>query len=183
MGVRRALSLRYDRVLAGSEREALASVLLSLAVTPTSWSLARPLERTYLRCEYEGETPAAAALAPTGCARLDAPPLVVLDVIPAGGAGLAALEHALAGAGRPLGIVSCERTATGLVVELEDEVTPLDLVVALVDAELRGRPRRIVPLIPFEDAVLARFAGARLGLDGLDASRLIETYAEPLLRA
>lgn len=181
--MRRALSLRYDRVLAGSEREALASVLISLAVTPTSWSLATQLERTYLRCEYEGEVPAAASLAPTGCACLHAPPLVVLEVIPAGGAGLAALEQALGGAGRPLGIVSCERSEIGLVVELEDAVTPLDLVVALVDAELRGRPRRIVPLMPLEDGVLARFAGARLSVDGLDASSLIETHAEPLLRA
>jgi hypothetical protein len=179
--VRRALSLRFDRALAGSEREAVASLLVSLAATPTSWALAGSPARTYVRCEAAPE--AEGALAQAGAARIDVPPLVVLEIIPEGGAGLAALEGALGGPGRPRTIVSCERTAAGLLVELESEANALDLAVAVIDAELRGRARRIVPLLPLEDEVLARFVAARLGAPGFGASRIIETHAEALLGA
>jgi hypothetical protein len=152
-------------------------------VAPTSWVLAASLARTYARCEVAAEAEdAIARLGPAGPARVDLPPLVVLQIVPEGAAALAALAEALGGEGRPRGIVSCERAAPALVVELDSDVTSLDLVVALIDAELRGRPRRIVPLLPLEDDVLARFAAARLGAAAFGASRIIETHSEALLR-
>jgi hypothetical protein len=156
--------------------------LLSCAVTPTSWKVAESVGRTYLRCELEGSPDATPLLEEAGAARVDVPPLVVLEIVPVAGIGLAALGEALGGRGRPLGIVSCTRAASSLIVELNERVSSLDLVVALTDSELRGNARRIAPLLPLEDEVLARFAGARLGAPELDAASMIETYTEPLLR-
>jgi hypothetical protein len=170
-------------MLAGSERERHASLLLSLAVTPTCWGLAEGLAWTYARCATELDEPEARArLAPAEPSRIDFPPLAVLEIAPAGGSGLAALEAALGGPGRPSGVSSCRRAGGTLVVEFDAAVSSLDLVVTLIDVELRGTARRIVPLLPLEDEVLARFASARLGAPSFGASRIIETYAEALLR-
>jgi hypothetical protein len=153
-------------------------------VTPTSWGITRSFSRTYVRCEAAAGAEVAIALSSgAGAARIDTPPLVVLEIIPAGGAGLAALGEALGGPGRPRGIVSCERAASALIVEVDADVSSLDLVVALADAELRGRPRRIVPILPLEDEVLARFAALRLGAREFGANRLIETHLRTLSRA
>ena len=56
----------------------------------------------------------------------------------------------------------------------------LRLVLDLIDVETSGA-RRIRPLLPLGDAALAALAAATLGIPDLDASRLIETFAEPLL--
>jgi hypothetical protein len=170
-------------MLAESERDALASLLLSLGAAPTFWAPAPPVARTYVRCEVETEPgDASTRLAAAGAARIDLPPLAVLEIAPAGGAGLARLAAALGGPGRPGGIISCERTAATLLIELDTARSSLDLAVALIDAELGGRERRIVPLLPLEDEVLARFAAARLGAPSFGANRIIETHAEALLR-
>lgn len=181
--MRRVLSLRFDRTFAQSEQDALASLLLSLAVTPTSWGLTGTFSRTYVRCEAAEAEAAIGRLSAAGASRIDVPPLVVLEICPAGGSGLAALGAALGGPGRPRGIVSCERAASALLVELDANVSSLDLVVAVADAELRGTPRRIVPLLPLEDEVLAHFSALRLGAPEFGASRLIETHLGTLSRA
>jgi hypothetical protein len=170
-------------MLAESERDALASLLLSLGAAPTFWATAPSVARTYVRCEVEAEPgDAAARLAAADAVRIDLPPLAVLEISPAGGAGLAALAAALGGRGRPVGVVSCERTPTTLVIELDTGHGALDLAVAAIDAELGGTERRIVPILPLEDEVLARFAAVRLGSPAFGADRIIETHAEALLR-
>jgi hypothetical protein len=94
---------------------------------------------------------------------------------------LVALEAALGGPGRPAGIARAARDGDAVAVRC-DSATPLATVVAVIDAVLARAPGRRIELAePLDDAELAAFAGAMLGEPGLDASRVIETYLEPLL--
>ena len=110
------------------------------------------------------------------------PPLAVLRVAPDAPRRLAALSEALGGPGRPAGVCELRAEASALVVEIDARRTPLALVLALIDAELENAPgRTIEPLVILDDGALAAFAGDLLGEPSLDASRLIETFLEPLL--
>ena len=50
-----------------------------------------------------------------------------------------------------------------------------------VDIETGARERRIEPVLPLEDDVLASFAGSVLGEPSLDATRILEPYVEAIL--
>ncbi len=176
----RFASVRYDGVLDPSERDETVRALRSTGADVTSWNVAAG--RTYAGVRF----PAGAAERTTAhlrsAARVDEPPLAVLRVEPADARTLPALQHALGGPGRPAGVVDVRRDGErALVVELDWRTTAPALLLAAIDVELATAPgRRILPLIAFDDAVLAAFAGAALGEPDLDASRLIETYLEPL---
>jgi hypothetical protein len=179
----RFASVRYDGVLGPSERDETVRSLRSTGVDVTSWNVAAG--RTYFRARLAaGAEPA--ALASRGAAvRVDVPPLAILRVRPLWPAALPGVRNALAGAGRPAGMVEVRPDGAGaLVVEFDCRGTAPALVVALIDAELKAAPgRRIEPLLPLEDDVLAALAGALLAEPAIDGSRLIETYLEPLLQA
>jgi hypothetical protein len=176
--LKRFASLRYDGVLAPREREKMARSLASAGVAVTSWNAAAG--RTYARVALAGSPTSAAELP----GRIDEPPLTVLRLIPDTPPDLARVRDALGGPGRPLGVVDARLDDGTLVVELDTSLTPLALLVAVVDVALGGAARRrIEPLLPLDDATLTAFAGALLGEPELDSSRLIETHLEPLIGA
>lgn len=176
--MKRLASVRYDGVLAPREREEAARSLASAGAEVTSWNAAAG--QTYAHVVFKAEAP----LDFQTSGRLDEPPLTVLRVIPGARADLAIVHDALAGPGRPAGVVDARLDDRALVVELDASRTPLALLVAVVDVALGGAPgRRIAPLLPLDDATLSAFAGAVLGEPDLDPSRLIETHLEPLTGA
>ena len=68
-----------------------------------------------------------------------------------------------------------------ILVELQ-QGPALRLVLDLIDVELARAPgRTVTPLLPLSDETLAVLAAATLGVPELDATRLIETFSEPLL--
>ena len=176
--MKRFASLRYDGVLAPRERDETTRSLASAGIAVTSWNAASG--RTYARVTLPASLSSATELP----GRIDEPPLVVLRVIPDAPPGLALVHDALAGPGRPLGVVDARLDDDTLVVELDASRTPLALLVAVVDIALgAAAKRRIEPLLPLDDATLSAFAGALLGEPDLDSSRLIETHLEPLIGA
>jgi hypothetical protein len=179
----RFASVRYDGVLGPRERDDTVRSLRSTGADVTSWNVAGG--RTYSRVRLESAGEAAALALLRRDARVDVPALAVLRIEPLWPHTLPALFDALGGPGGPAGVVDVRPDgASALVVELECRTTAPALLIALIDVELRAAPgRRIVPLIAFDDDVLAAFAGAMLHEPSLDSSRLIETYLEPLLRA
>jgi hypothetical protein len=178
-----SLSVRFDSVLGEDERAEVVTRLNSHGARLASWKPHQGAVRTYARAEYRGASPAQALSASFPGARVDDPPLVVIEVVPDDPESLGALLLALAGPAAPAGIVAALAAGPAIVVELDDTQTSLALVVDLVDVELAlGAPgRRIHPLIGLSDRTLARFAGALLATPQLDETRLVETYAEPLL--
>ncbi len=178
----RFASVRYDGVLGPRERDDTVRSLRSTGADVTSWNVAAG--RTYSRVRLESAGEAAALALLRRDARVDVPALGVLRVEPLWSHTVPALFDALSGPGGPAGIVDVRPDgAAALIVELDCRITPPALVLALIDVELRTAPgRRIVPLLAFDDDVLTAFAGTLLHEPGLDGSRLIETYVEPLLR-
>ncbi len=178
----RFASVRYDGVLGPRERDETVRSLGSTGADVTSWNVAGGRTYSRVRLEPAGETAALAFLRRD--ARVDVPALAVLRVEPLWPSTLPALFDALGGPGRPAGVVDVRPDGdSALIVELDCRTTAPALLLALIDVELRAAPgRRIVPLLPFDDDVLATFAGAMLHEPNLDRSRLIETYLEPLLR-
>jgi hypothetical protein len=113
----------------------------------------------------------------------DGPAPIVLEIVPQHAERLPALLEALGGPGRPAGIVAVEQRGAALRVELDERLTPLRFLVDLVDLELAHAPgRRITPLLPLADESLAAFAAATLAAPEISASRLVESFVEPLLR-
>ena len=167
--MKRFASVRFDGVLDANERDEVTRAYRSAGTTVTSW--ATSATRSY----------ATLAFAPNSG---DVPPaLAVLRVTPSASRGLVALD-ALNGAGRPVGISDVYCDGEAIVIEFDPNRSPLSLVVAVVDAELAATPgRTIEALVPLDDATYAAYAGFLLGDPALDASRLIETYLEPLLVA
>jgi hypothetical protein len=156
----------------------MARTLRSSGAEVTSWNAAAG--RTYANVVFSPD--ARFASDPPSSAQVNAPPLFVARITPVDATRLPALEDALAGAGRPAGILATHREPDSLVIELDQVRTPLALVLALIDVETGpGSARRIEPLLPLDDAALTALGAALLGEPQLDTTRLIETYIEPML--
>ncbi len=178
--MKRFASVIFDGVLASCEREDRTRVLGSLGATVTSWNASA--RQTYASAEL---APAAdcATIARATHAYVDEPALVVLRVVPRFADRSGALLDAFAGAGSPMGVRDARIDDNGAIVIAIDATQTAPLVaLALIDVETGGPSfRRIEPLVAFSDATLAAFAGAFLREPTIDASRIIETFLEPLL--
>jgi hypothetical protein len=177
----RSVSVRIEGVLAAREREEISRTITSLGGRVVSLNVLPNSHRTYGLFALPGGYDASALARGVGACRVDDPALVVLEIFPENRSFLDPLTHALGGAGRPIGITDATRTENGLLLELDAARTPLSLLIDLVDTELEyARGRRIVSLLPLDDAVLTSAARDLLGDPAIDVSRLIETYTESL---
>jgi hypothetical protein len=182
--VNRSASVRFDGVLAEEEREAASQRVSSFGARLLALRAHEGLRRTYGLLELDERCDVAAISSVLAGVQLHEPPLAILEIVPDHQRRLPALAHALAGNGRPAGIVEASATAHSVVLEVNVAKTPLSLVLDIVDCELETAPgRRIVPLIPLSDELLAAFARDLLNDPALDVSRLIETYTEPMLQS
>ncbi len=180
--VQGSLSVRFDAVLGDGERSRFAAALDSQRARLVSWKPWPPAGRTYARIAYGGDRPRVEDLASPPPSAVDDPALLVLAIEPADPRACPRLAAALGGDGRPAGVVSAEEVEAAVLVEFDPRLTPLSLVVDVIDAELAHAPgRRIVPLIALDDDVLAEFAAATLAEPAIDRTRILETYLEPLL--
>jgi hypothetical protein len=179
--VERSASARFEHVLAPSERAAAVAALDSAGAKVTSWGTART-GRDYARLALSSAADIERVRAAID-GRVDEPALTVLDIVPREPERLAALLRALAGPGRPAGIIEASPGTGAICVELDERTTPLRLVVDIVDLELARVPgRSIAPVLPLGDESLTAFAAATLAAPEIDQSRLVETYLDPLLR-
>ncbi|MDQ2907888.1 MAG: hypothetical protein M3R44_00885 [Candidatus Eremiobacteraeota bacterium] len=182
--MKRYASVRFAGALDDAERGSAERLLRSAQARVTSWKATA--SRTYALLELGPSGDAVSAVAELLIdrferARIDAPPLLVLNVRPAHAGALGRLTDALGGPGRPAGIIDVTADDDALLVELDSRRTPLALVVALIDVELAVQPgRTIEPLLGLDDENLAAFTSEFLGIGVLDASRIIETHVAAL---
>ncbi len=178
----RLASVRFDRVLAKNEGDELTRVLRSAGITAGPWRSPAHSGRTYGTLRFEALRDRAPLERLGG--RVDEPALTVLEIAPDHPERLGALAAALGGTGAPAGVVDCLPLPAALLIELDEGRTPLATLLDVVDIELEREPgRRITPVLGLGDERLAALAAALLSDPELDASRLIETYTEPMRRA
>lgn len=111
---------------------------------------------------------------------VDAPALVVLEILPDRPGDRERLAHALGGPGAPVGVRRLHRFDAGLVLEADARATPASFVLACIDAEV-GAARRIRAILPLADDVLADLARDALRDPSADASRMLEPYVDAVL--
>jgi hypothetical protein len=182
--VNRIAGVRIDGVLAEEEREVVAQVMSSLGAHPSSLRSHGRLGRTYGLLELDEHCDLALLSKALADARFTEPPPAIVEIVPDHERRLPALVHALGGPGRPAGVLDAVSTAHSLVLEIDVTKTALSLILDIVDVELQTAPgRRIIPIIPLTDTMLAALARDLVGDPALDISRLIETYTEPMLQA
>jgi hypothetical protein len=176
----RSASVRFEGVLAESERAAAIVAWDSVGATVSSWATSRA-GRTYALLHLASDADLE-RVRRTPAARVDEPPLVVLEVAPRDPDRIPALLDALGGPGGPAGVLWAAAYGDGLALELDERVTPLRLVVDVIDAELAPSPgRRITPLLRLSDATATAFAAATLAAPEIDPERLIETHLDAFL--
>jgi hypothetical protein len=177
----RSASARFERVLAPSERAAAVAALDSAGAKVTSWGSART-GKDFAQLALSANADLEAVRGAVN-ARIDEPALTILEIVPREPHRLDALLRALAGPGRPAGVVEATLGGEAICVELDERTTPLRLLADIVDVELASAPgRSIAPILPLGDASLTAFAAATLAAPEIDSSRLVETYVAPLLR-
>ena len=147
------------------------------------WRSSARAGRSYGLLEFADATSAAAAAVEAGAcgATIDDCAVIALAVFPEVPEALPHLLDALAGAGRPAGIRSCEPCSNGgLVVEWDLERSPAGVVLGAIDVELRrfnsGRTAEL--LTPLSPQSIARIAADGLQSPELTSDRVLEVLLE-----
>lgn len=172
------MSVRFDVPPDAQQRAAFEAACAAAGCELHGFTEHAPSRRSFAILAGDGN------FAYPGCV-MQIPPRVSLWIEPAMPAAVPALAAALGGAGRPAGVALTDTRATGILVEVEDEVSPVLMVVRLVDVELAryGAPgRRISFAGPLTAAAVARIAADGLGEPDLDQARIIESHLPPQRR-
>lgn len=106
--------------------------------------------------------------------------IIALAVYPVAAEALPFVRDALAGAGRPSGVIAATSCDGGVVVEWDPRRTAAAVVYDLVDVELRrfGGGRTAELLAPLPDDVIARVAAEGLQAPEISPDRELETLVK-----
>lgn len=127
--------------------------------------------------------------APSGIAVADIPtapgdtiydgPIIALALFPTVPEALPVLLEALAGPGRPEGVLACHAMAGGMIVEWDPQRSAADVMLGTIDVELRrfssGRTAELLSPLPPE--VLAAVAARGLQTPQITTRRILELVA------
>jgi len=106
--------------------------------------------------------------------------VIALAVSPAVPQALPVLQEALGGPGRPAGILACHPFPGGVVVEWDPDISRAELVLRLIDAELRrfasGRTAEV--LAPLPTATIAKIAAEGLRAPEIRLDRVLEVLVD-----
>jgi hypothetical protein len=106
--------------------------------------------------------------------------IIAMAVSPAVPQALPRLYEALGGAGRPAGVLSCRTSAGSVVVEWDPGVSGVDVVMGLIDVELRrfasGRTAEV--LAPLPASVIANIAARGLQAPQIQPDRVLELLVD-----
>lgn len=102
--------------------------------------------------------------------------IIALAIEPLPADALPHLQHALGGPGAPAGISECTVFGTQLIVEFAPGVTHADLILRIIDVELRrfGGSRRTQLLTPLPMATMAAIAARGLQAPEIASDRILE---------
>jgi len=139
------------------------------------WRVSERAGRTYASIELPDTSDGAVLREGAGSTVYDKP-VIALAVFPAVPEALPALRDALDGPGRPAGILACRPCEGGAIVEWDPEITGAELVLNLIDVELRrfASGRRSELLAPLPPALAASIAARGLQTPQITPERILE---------
>jgi hypothetical protein len=168
-------TVSFGREASQSERGDVDRIVLGRGGT-VEWRTGSRAGRTYGLVAL----PSGSVESAIGEATVHETAIIALAVFPAVAEALPYLFDALAGAGRPAGILGCARCSGGVVVEWDPQRTPVRTVMDLIDVELRrfGGARTAESLAPLPPDVAARIASEGLQSPEIAPDRELETLLE-----
>ncbi len=171
-------TLRYPRIPSDAEIAAVDAVVHRHSGR-ISWQNDAQFACTYALVEHAGENCAAELGAGTNAEIFD-PPIIALAVFPQVAEALPFLQHALGGEGAPDAMVRCDRSGDAVILEWHGDRTPVTLVFALIDAELRRfNSARVTRLLaPMPAAWWTRIAADGLQSPDIATDRVLEELLE-----
>jgi hypothetical protein len=171
-----AFTIRYREMPGDAERNAVESIVRQRGGR-IAWQANPRFERTYAL--IEGVSDPEAVRAATRGTVLDSA-VIALAVLPNVAEALPYLRDALCGEGRPAGIVACEPTEGGTIVEWDLERTGAEVILALIDVELRRfHAARVNELLsPLPLAWWTRIAANGLRAPQIAPDRVLEALLE-----
>ena len=115
-------------------------------------------------------------LAANVCTIVPESAIIALAVNPSTPEALPLLVEAFAGAGRPSGVLGCERRDGGVVITWDLKLTKASTILALVDAELaRFHASRVCEVVsPLSIEAVALIAAEGLGAAEIVADRILD---------
>ncbi len=176
IAVKTSQVLRLDRALETQDVHLLLSGAQAGGLEAEA-AASRRFGRTYMLLETPDGKTADAFLAGYPELKPLGDSIVVLAIEPTSTDALTELLDALAGAGRPAGVISAQRVEGAVVVEIDVERTAWSLIQALVAAELRRRPgglQRVAVLNPLSIRAQAYVAAQGLQTPELDRTRILD---------
>ena len=168
----------YRDIPSDAERGAVESALRAHGARVT-WQANPRYARAYAL--VEGCTSESAAdLSSTARATVFGTAIIALAVFPSAPEALRGIADALGGPGRPAGIVAVGECDGGLIVEWDLDRTPVEVVLGLVDVELRRfvAGRRTELLSPLPLAWWTRIASDGLAAPQIAPDRVLEALLE-----
>lgn len=144
-----------------------------------TWRAHPEIGRTYALLEIPGDFDTEAIRAVVGAQWYETA-VIALAVSPAVPQALPALRQALHGPGRPAGVLACHPFPNGVVVEWDPDVSRVELVLGLIDAELRrfasGRTAEV--LAPLPQSAIVKLASEGLRAPEVRLDRVLEVLVD-----
>lgn len=171
-------TLRVDSKLDRTRRQAIEAAVREERGTVT-WGPSEGAQPAYALVELPNESGRRALRALPWTTLYDES-VIVLAVFPTLAEALPAVGAALAGPGRPSGVLAVHETDGGIVVEWSPAVTDAAVVLGVIDVELRRfqSARRCQLLAPLSPAAVATVAAAGLAAPQILPEKILELRIE-----
>lgn len=168
-------TVSFGREATAAERDDVETVVRARGGS-VSWRSSARAGRTYGLVRLPDGEPEAAL----GAATVHDTAIIAVAVYPVAAEALPFVRDALAGAGRPSGLIGTAHCEGGVIVEWDPRRTAAAIVYDLVDAELRrfGGGRTAELLVPLPEDVIARIAAEGLQSPEISPDRELETLVE-----
>lgn len=156
------------------ERRAAVDDLVRRAGGTAMWRTYPALERSYALLELPDGKRCAAIAAAAGT--VHEAPIIALALFPAVPEALLSLMEALAGPGRPAGVLSCIARNEGVIIEWDPALTETRVILELIDLELaRFHSGRVAELLsPLPPSLIASIAATGLKAPEIEPARILE---------
>jgi hypothetical protein len=173
------VTVRFSRLLSAADRARLDTVCAANGAGCVAFAESRAFARTYARLRIPSAADCDTMLAALEPDTIRGAETTVLQLTLSSPRGAEYLTAALR-CGAPAGLLEVAARGSDLLLEVDDSLTPLTLILELVDVELAtiGEQRTGNTLLPLTDAAVARTLAHVWNAPEIGTNRILETYLD-----